>query len=68
VHAFIELCGAMGFSNPSDLAPSDIISRFEGRATNFDEIFEPLIENQLHSDSIPNSYRDDWHKASAKYF
>ncbi len=68
VHAFIELCGAMGFSNPSDLSPSDIISRLEGRATNFDQMFEPLIENQLHSDNIPNSYRDDWHKASAEYF
>jgi glutamate synthase domain-containing protein 2 len=68
VHAFLELCGAMGFSNPDDLSPSDILSRSEGRGKNFDEIYEPLLENQLHTDSIPNSYRDDWHKASADHF
>ena len=68
VHVFFELCGAMGFSNPSDLSPSDLLSRFEGRGRNFDEIYEPLLENQLHTDSIPNSYRDDWHKASADHF
>ncbi len=68
VHAFLELCGAMGFSNPDELSPSDLFSRFEGRAKNFDEIYEALIENQLHTDNIPNSYRDDWHKASAEQF
>jgi glutamate synthase domain-containing protein 2 len=68
VHACLELCGAMGFSNPDDLTPSDLFSRFEGRAKNFDEIYEPLIENQLHTDTIPNSYRDDWHRASADHF
>lgn len=68
VHVFLELCGAMGFDDPSQLSPSDVLSRFEGRSRNFDEIYEPLIENQLHTDSIPNSYRDDWHKASAEHF
>lgn len=68
VHSFLELCGAMGIDNPENLAPSDLFSRFEGRAKNFDEIYEALIENQLHTDSIPNSYRDDWHKASAEHF
>ena len=68
VHAFLELCGAMGFSNPDDLSPSDILSRSEGRGKNFDEIYEPLLEKQLFTDSIPNSYRNDWHKASADHF
>ncbi len=68
VHAFQELCGAMGFANPDDLSPSDLLSRFEGRGRNFDQIYEPLFENQLHTDSIPDSYRDDWHKASAEHF
>jgi hypothetical protein len=58
----------MGCSNPDDLSPSDLLSRSEGRGKNFDEIYEPLLENQLHTDSIPNSYRDDWHKASADHF
>jgi len=68
VHAFKELCGAMGFSNPDNLSPSDLFSRFEGRAKNFDEIYEALVEKQLHTDNIPNSYRDDWHNASADHF
>lgn len=68
VHAFLELCGAMGFSNPDKLSPSDLFSRFEGKAKNFDEIYESLIANQLHTDNIPDSYRDDWHKASADHF
>ncbi|GJM13441.1 MAG: FMN-binding glutamate synthase family protein [Pseudohongiella sp.] len=68
VHILFELCGAMGFDNPSDLSPADLLSRFEGRGKNFDEIYEPLFENQLHTDSIPNSYRDDWHKSSAEHF
>ncbi|MEX0964566.1 MAG: FMN-binding glutamate synthase family protein [Pseudohongiellaceae bacterium] len=68
VHSCLELCGAMGFSNPDHLSPADLFSRFEGRAKNFDEIYEALIENQLHTEGIPNSYRDDWHKASAEHF
>ena len=68
VHVFLELCGAMGFSNPDDLSATDLLSRFEGRGRNFDEIYEPLLENQLHTDNIPNSYRDDWHRASADHF
>jgi glutamate synthase domain-containing protein 2 len=68
VNAFLELCGAMGYSNPDHLAPTDLFSRFEGRMKNFDEIYESLIENQLYTDHIPDSYRDDWHKASAEHF
>ena len=67
-HVFLELCGAMGFENPSHLSPADLLSRFEGRSRNFDEIYEPLLERQLHTENIPNSYRDDWHKASAEHF
>lgn len=68
VHSCLELCGAMGFSDPNELSPSDLFSRFEGRSKNFDEIFEALLENQLHTENIPNSYRDDWHRASAEHF
>lgn len=68
VHAALDLCGAMGFSNPDNLAPVDLYSRFEGRGKNFDEIYEPMIDSQLLTESIPDSYRDDWHKASAEHF
>lgn len=68
VQAALELAGAMGFSDPDHMAPADLFSRFEGRAKNFDEIYESLIENQLHTENIPASYRDDWHKATAEHF
>ena len=65
VHAFLELCGAMGFSNPDALSPTDLLSRHEGSVKNFDQIYQPLIENQLLTDSIPDRYAEDWQKASA---
>lgn len=68
VNSFLELCGAMGASNPDDLSPADLFCRFEGRVMTFAEIYESLTENQLHSETIPDSYRDDWLKASAERF
>jgi hypothetical protein len=58
----------MGFSNPDDLSPVDLLSRHEDNVRNFDQIYQPLIENQLLSDSIPDQYRDDWQKASSARF
>jgi glutamate synthase domain-containing protein 2 len=68
VEAFLELCGAMGYSNPSDLTPSDLYSRCEGGMKNFDQIYEPMVDKQLFSDTAPSSYRDDWLKSSAATF
>ncbi len=68
VHAFLELCGAMGIDNPRDLTPSDLHSRYEGGMRNFDQIYQPLIPSQLLSESIPAQYRDEWHQASAENF
>lgn len=68
VEAFLQLCGAMGYSNPDDLSPSDLISRCEGGTKNFDQLYQPLAENQLHNESIPHQYRDDWLMASADRF
>lgn len=68
VEAFLQLCGAMGNSNPDDLSASDLFSRYEGGTKNFDQLYQPLAENQLHNESIPQYYRDDWQKASAERF
>ena len=68
VEAFLELCGAMGYSNPCDLSPSDLYSRIEGGMKSFDEIYEPMVDKQLFSDTAPDSYRGDWLKASAASF
>ena len=68
VHSFLELCGAIGFDNPSDLSPIDLFSRSEEGTKHFDQIYAPLNAGQLLSDSIPNSYRDDWLKATSDCF
>jgi|TARA_B110000483_G_scaffold243639_1_gene334728 glutamate synthase domain-containing protein 2 len=68
VEAFLELCGAMGYSNPCDLTPSDLYSRCEGGMKSFDQIYEPMVDKQLFSDTAPSSYRDDWLKSSAATF
>lgn len=68
VEACLELCGAMGYGNPCDLNPSDLFSRCEGGMRNFDQIYEPMVDKQLLSDTTPDSYRDDWLKASATSF
>ncbi|PCJ23877.1 MAG: FMN-binding glutamate synthase family protein [SAR86 cluster bacterium] len=68
VEAFLQLCGAMGFDNPDDLMPSELFSRYEGVIKNFDQLYEPLSENQLFSESIPDSYRHDWQLASAERY
>lgn len=68
VSAFLDLCGAVRASNPDELSPADLYCRLEGRAMNFEEIYESLLENELLSENIPDSYRDDWHKASADHF
>lgn len=68
VEAFLELCGAMGYSDPCDLSPSDLFSRYEGGMKSFDQIYEPMVDKQLFSDTAPDSYRDDWLKSSAATF
>lgn len=68
IEAFLQLCGAMGYSNPDDLSPSDLFSRCEGGTKNFDQLYQALAENQLHNESIPHQYRDDWQMASAERF
>lgn len=68
VDAFMELCGAMGVSNPCDLSPRDLYSRCEGGVKNFNQIYQPLSTNQLLGEDIPDAYRDDWEIAIAESF
>ncbi|MFT4862801.1 MAG: glutamate synthase domain-containing protein 2 [Pseudohongiellaceae bacterium] len=68
VHSFLELIGAMGFDDPCDLAPSDLLSRCDGANKNFSEIYTPLLKNQLFTDTAPDEYLHDWLKASPLSF
>ena len=68
VHAFLELVGAMGIDDPNKLSPSDLLSRGESGNQKFDEIYTPLLKNQLFTDTAPEEYLHDWLKASALSF
>lgn len=68
LESFQELCGAMGYANPSDLSPGDVFCRDRDGLRNFDQIYTPLEEKQLLGDSIPQAYIEDWKRASASAF
>jgi glutamate synthase domain-containing protein 2 len=60
IDAFMELCGAMGYDNPSLLKPSDIIFRYDAGYRHMEEIHPPVLPGQLLDQSAPESYLRDW--------
>ena len=68
MHAFLELCGAMGYDNPDRLKPSDIICRYDAGYRLFDEIHPTLQPGQLLVSDLPEDFQKDWDKASADRF
>lgn len=68
VHAFLELCGALGYDDPRKLHASDLYQRVGNDLKHFDQINTPLRSGQLLTTSIPEAYADDWHRASAEKF
>lgn len=69
VKSFLEMVGAMGLANPSDLKPNFLMRRVSEESVKpFDEIYEYLTPGQLLSDDIPESYRRYWQLANAERF
>ncbi len=68
VAAFLELCGALGYNSPSDLSPCDLYQRTEAGMRNFNQIYTPLLPDQLLNEAIPPAYAEDWMRASAERF
>lgn len=68
VKAFLELCGAMGYADPSLLKPSDLFRRVNGAMRHYDQIYVPLAPGQLLGNDLPEAYRQDWLTASADAF
>ena len=68
VHAFLELCGAMGYDDPTDLKPSDLFQRVGMELKHFDQIYTLLREGQLLHEGIPEAYAEDWQRASEERF
>lgn len=67
--SFLELVGAMGLENPSDLSPSYLMRRVSPeRVKSLDEIYHYLEPGQLLSQSIPEPYQQYWRLAHAEKF
>ncbi|MDX1491127.1 MAG: FMN-binding glutamate synthase family protein [Pseudohongiellaceae bacterium] len=68
VHAFLELCGALGYDDPAKIKAQDLFKRVDNQLLNFDQIYAPLSDGQLLTNSIPEHYKKDWELASAEEF
>lgn len=69
LQSFLEIVGAMGLSNPSQLKPEYIMQRVTHHTTQpLSEIYEYLQEGQLLGTAIPESYKKYWERADAWQF
>jgi len=68
VHAFLDLCGALGYDNPSQLKPGDIVCRYDAGYRYFDEIHPTLQPNQLLDSTAPVTYLESWTRADPDRF
>lgn len=68
VSAFLGLCGALGYNSPCELKPADLYQRTASGLRHFDQVYTPLLERQLLSESIPAFYADDWRLAETGRF
>lgn len=67
--SFLELVGAIGLTNPSELKPHDIMRRINKEtAKPFSEIHQYLRPGQLLTEDIPENYKTAWALASADKF
>ena len=67
--SFLQIVGAMGLNNPSDLNPDYIMRRISDHvAKPFSEIYDYLRPGQLLSSDIPVDFKKYWEKASADSF
>ncbi|OGV37271.1 MAG: glutamate synthase [Legionellales bacterium RIFCSPHIGHO2_12_FULL_35_11] len=69
IHSFLEIVGAMGLTNPSQLKPEHIIQRISYNISKpLSELFFYLEPKQLLGANIPDTYKNIWEKASAESF
>ncbi|PJD92948.1 MAG: FMN-binding glutamate synthase family protein [Legionella sp.] len=69
IHGFLEIVGAMGLTNPSELTPEYVMQRTSNnKAKTLAEIYEYLTPGALLGDTIPDSYKKYWALADANKF
>lgn len=67
--SFLEIVGAMGLCNPSDLAPDFIMRRVSNDCVkSYSEIYIYLKPGQLLGTDIPEKYKKHWELANADAF
>jgi len=70
VKSFIEIIGAMGLTNPSDLCPSQILKRTgQDTVQSYAEIF-PYFDKAVLLDekTVPEEYKRDWANSQSTAF
>ncbi len=70
IKSFIEIVGAMGFNNPSDLLPNYVYSRIdEVTVRSFAQIYEYVEPGSfLNPDTLSETYKKFWEAAKAEAF
>jgi glutamate synthase domain-containing protein 2 len=69
VHSCMELIGAMGLDNPSDLQAKDILIRAADETNkSYNDVYPQLNVQELLSETINPAYAADWAKASSQHF
>jgi glutamate synthase domain-containing protein 2 len=67
--SFLEIVGAMGLTNPSDLKPDYIMRRVDAETVKpFNKIYHYLKPGELLGKDIPLSYKEYWELACADRF
>ncbi len=69
MHSFLELVGAMGLSDPSQITPDLVLRRVNvDEIKTFREIYNYIPEGSLLSKKVPEAYALDWAAAKAEAF
>lgn len=69
IKSFLEMTGAMGFTNPSELKPECLMRRVSQETVKpFDAIYDYLKPGQLLGNDIPEGYKKYWEKAQVDTF
>jgi glutamate synthase domain-containing protein 2 len=69
VHAFLELLGAAGFSDPAELQPHHIHRRLDFRTSmHYGQLFEYLEPGVLLGEGAPKDWAERWTRARADGF
>lgn len=69
IRSFLEIVGAMGLSNPSELKPEFLMRRVSDNCVqSMEAVYQYLRPGQLLGDDIPDDFKKHWLAANAQRF